>query len=56
MEQGEGDEREDKKVEELKHTFFLRNWHNKKTSHISPFGSGGDREQGTSFQLSGIAQ
>ena len=53
MEQGEVDEREDKKVEELKRIFFLRNWHNKKTSR---FGSGGDREQGTSFQLSGIAQ
>ena len=25
--------------------FFLRNWHDKKTSHISLFGSGGEREQ-----------
>ena len=46
------------KTKKLKNsnTLFLRYWHNKKTSHISPFRSGGDREQGTSFQLSGIAQ
>ena len=54
MEQGEVDEKEEKKVEEVKHIFFLRNWHNiKKTSR---FGSGGGRDQGTFFQLSGIAQ